>query len=139
MFYKRWIGLAIVALLVIGVVSAISGGGQRDAWMQGYMAGRLSTGSDGNAALAPYMLPGGPLGPQYGGFGRSGGLVIGLGFLALGFFLVSRRLHGARSGGGPDEWHEHIRREARRWHEGRRPPWEGQPRGADAGDEQRMV
>ena len=37
--------------------------------MQGYMAGRLSTGSDGGAALAPYLMPGGPLGPHYGGFG----------------------------------------------------------------------
>ena len=137
MIYKRWIVVALAALLVIGVVSAVSGAGQREAWMQGYMAGRLSTGTDGTAALAPYMMPGGPLGPHYGGFG--GGLFIGLGLLALGFFLVSRRLHGGRWNAGADEWHQRMREEARRWHERHQGPWNAGPGQAGPGDEQRMV
>ena len=130
MFYKRWIVIAVAALLVFGVVSAISGAGQREAWMQGYMAGRLSTGSDGGAALAPYLMPGSPLGPRYGGFGAGPGLFIGLAFLGLGAFLISRRLHDPRSGAAHDDWHAHMRQEARRWHQRHQGGWnaeEGAP------------
>jgi hypothetical protein len=140
MFHRRWIGLVVVALILIGIFSSISGAAQRDAWMQGYMAGRLSTSSDGGAALAPYMMQGGMFGPHYGGFGSGFGIFIGLAFLALGIFLVSRGRRWARSGGGQDDWHEHFRREARRWHEGHRSPWDEQRPGVGGpGDEQRMV
>lgn len=137
MFYKRWIVIAIAALLVFGGLSAMSGAGQREAWMQGYMAGRLSAGSDGDAALAPYLMPGGAFGPRYGGVGP--GLFFGLGFLALGLFLISRRLHSARWSGKPDEWHEHMRQEAERWRQRHHGPWSGAPGDPNAGNEQRMV
>ena len=93
MFGRRWIGLAVAALLIVVVFSAAGASAQRNAWTQGYMAGRLSAGTDGAAALAPYMMmPGSPLSPGYGGFGGgSGGLVIGLGLLALGFLIVIAR------------------------------------------------
>jgi hypothetical protein len=137
MFYKRWIVIAAAALLVIGLISAISGAGQREAWMEGYMAGRLSTGSDGGAALAPYMMPGSPFAPHYGGFGP--GLFIGLGFLALGLFLVSRRFHSGRFAGKSDEWHEHMRQEAEKWRQRHHGPWESGPGGPSTGDEQRII
>ncbi len=136
MFYKRWIVIGLAALLLFGLVSAISGAGQREAWMEGYIAGRLSTGSDGGAALAPYMMPGSPFGPHYGGFGFGPGLFLGLAFLALGVFLLSRRFHGGRWSEGAAEFHQHMREEARRWHEQHRGSWSGEP---SPDDEQRMV
>jgi hypothetical protein len=139
MFYKRWIVIALAALLVFGVVSAISGARQREAWMQGYMAGRLSTGSDDGAALAPYMMPGSPLGPRYGGYGAGPGLFLGLAFLAFGALLIGRRLYGGGSGRSQSDWHEQMRAEARRWHQRHHGPWDATPGQQDAGDEQRMI
>ena len=139
MFYKRWFVIVLAALLVIGVVSAISGAGQREAWMQGYMAGRMSTGSDGGADLTPYMLPGGPLGPRYGGFGPGPGLFIGLAFLALGAFLIGRRMYGTRPGDPHSDWHAHMRDEARRWHQRHHGRWDAESGRAAAGDEQQMI
>jgi hypothetical protein len=137
MFFKRWIVLALAVLLVIGVFSAISGAGQREAWMQGYMAGRLSTGTDGGAAIAPYMMYGGNFGPHFG-FGGIG-FFWGVGLLLLGFFLIGRRLHWRGHEGGPEDWHERMRAEAERWHERHQRRWEGRApeRGGDS--EQRMV
>ncbi len=139
MFGRRWIGLAVAALLVIVVISAANGSAQQNAWMQGYMAGRLSAGSDGGAAaLAPYMMPGGAFGPHFGG--AAPGLLLGLGFLALGFFALTRG-HGGRWQQHRREWHEQMRQrmgeEARRWHDEGRAPWERQPEG-DASGEQRV-
>jgi hypothetical protein len=137
MYGRRWIGFALAALLIVVVISAVSGSAQRDAWMQGYMAGRLSTGTDGAASLAPYMMPGSPLAPSYGGFGHGGGLFVGLGLLALGFFFVTRgfgRHRGWRR--GKAEWAERMHQEMRRWHEQNGDPWQPAP---GEGDEQRMV
>jgi hypothetical protein len=139
MFYKRWIVIGLAALLLFGVVSAIGGAGQREAWMEGYIAGRLSTGSDGGAALAPYMMPGGPFGPHYGGFGFGPGLFLGLGFLALGVFLLSRRFHGGRWNEGAADFHQHMREEARRWRQQHQGSWSGEPDQPGPGDEQRIV
>ena len=116
MFSKRWIGLALVALLLIGVISAVSGAGQRDAWMQGYLAGRLSTGEDDGSALTPYLMARGEFGSHYGGFGAGLNCLIGLGFLLFGLFFVSRTLHRV-FGSNSDEWRERMRAEADRWHE----------------------
>lgn len=141
MFHKRWIGLVVVALILFGIFSAIGAAGQREAWMQGYLAGSLSTGADGGAALAPYMMSRG-WGFNSGGFGHPFGVFFGLGILCLGLFFISRRLHHWRGrAGGPDEWHEHMRREAERWHERRQRRWEewrrDDPRQND--ESQRMV
>ncbi len=134
MFFKRWMVVALAILLAIGIFSAMSAAGQRDAWMQGYLAGRLSTGADGGAALAPYMMPGGAFGPRYGGFPF--GLLIWPGFLLLGLFLISRRLHYWKGqAGGPDEWHERMRQRAEQWHERH----QGRPREQDDDKEQRMI
>ncbi len=122
MFGRRWIGLAVAAVLVIVVISSVSGSAQQNAWMQGYMAGRLSAGSDAGAAgLMPYMMPGGAFGPHFGGVAP--GLLLGLGFLALGFFLIDRRFRMGRGPGGREAWHKHMREEAERWHRRHEGPW----------------
>jgi hypothetical protein len=114
---RRWIGFALAALLIIVVISTVGGQTRQNAWMQGYMAGRLSAGSDGGAALAPYMMPGGPFG-YGGGFGHGIGLFIGLGFLAFGFFALTRgRGHHQRWHARKEEWARRMEEEARRWHE----------------------
>lgn len=89
MFPRRFVVVAAIALLILGLIMA--GGAaaaQRQAWMQGYMLGRMSTGTDGANSLAPvlpYMVPGygGYAGPHFGGFG----LLLGIGalFLLFGF------------------------------------------------------
>ena len=119
MFGKRWIGFALAAALIIVVISTVGGGqAQQNAWMQGYMAGRLSAGSDGGAALAPYMMPGSPFMPGAGGFGHGIGLFIGLGLLALGFFALTRgRGHHGHWQARREEWARRMHEEARRWHE----------------------
>lgn len=134
MFTKRWIGFAFAILLVILVVSAIGGAGQRDAWMQGYMVGRLSTGADGGAAIAPYMMYGGNFGPHFG-FGGTG-VFWGIGLLLLGFFLISRRLHWNRREGGPDDWAGRMHAEADRWHERHQRRWEERTREGGSEGEQ---
>jgi hypothetical protein len=112
----RWLIVAAAVLLVLGLVFAGGAAAQRDAWMQGYMMGRLATGNDGgaNAALLPYMYPGYG-GPHFGGFGIF--LLLGLlflGFAAMRFFRFSAWREGGGPwghGGGPGHWH------------GRRSPW----------------
>jgi hypothetical protein len=129
MFGRRWIGLALVALLIIVVISTLGGHAQQNAWMQGYMAGRLSAGSDGAAALAPYMMPGGMFG-YGGGTGPGIGLFVGFGFLALGFFALTRgRGHHRHWQARREEWARRMHEEAHRWHE----------QAEKADDEQRAV
>jgi hypothetical protein len=108
--------------------------------MQGYMAGRLSTGTDGGAALAPYMMPGSSFMPGYGGFGQGFGLLIGLGLLMLGFFflLTRGRAHHRRWHEGKEEWAAHMHQEMRRWHEQRGGPWDSRPED-ESTSEQRTV
>jgi hypothetical protein len=105
----RWLIVGAAVLLVLGLVFAGGAAAQRDAWMQGYMMGRLATGNDGgaNAALLPYMYPGYG-GPHFGG----SGIFILLGLLFLGFVALRHlRFSAWREGGGPGHWH------------GRRSPW----------------
>lgn len=146
MFGRRWIGFALAALLVIVVISAVGGSAQRNAWMQGYMAGRLSAGTDGGAAaLTPYMMPGSPFMPGYGGFGHGIGLFIGLGILALGFFALTRgRGHHRHWQARKEAWAQHMQEEARRWHEQaaageRGAPWSPRTEDRPAGEEPQKV
>lgn len=114
---KALVGLLVLVLLVSGV-SAM----QRNAWTQGYMMGRLATGSDGGAVapVMPYGYPG-YAGPSFGGYG----LILGIGLLALLFLGVGRAfrhrawaMHGGPDGdprGGHDpQWQQHMA-EWRRW------------------------
>jgi hypothetical protein len=140
MFGRRWIGFALMALLVIVVISTLGGSAQQNAWMQGYMAGRLSAGTDGAVALAPYMIPGSPFMPRYGGFGHGIGLFIGLGFLALGVFALTRgRGHHRHWQARKQEWARHMQEEARRWHEESGGPGEARPEDRPGGDESQRV
>lgn len=87
MFGKRWIGLLVMVLIFVAVISAFGSAGQRTAWQQGYLAGRLSAGGEaGDAALAPYLYGPGAFGPHYGGFPF--GWLFLLGLLAFAFAMT---------------------------------------------------
>lgn len=140
-------GLLVIALLAGGVSAA-----QRNAWTQGYMMGRLATGSDGGvvAPVMPYGYAGYP-GTHSGGFG----LIFGLGLLALLFLGVGRTfrhrawaMHGgpnsAPCGAQDQAWQQH-KAEWQRWaqemhaeHRARRgrhgPPWCWDQEGQSAGE-----
>jgi hypothetical protein len=136
MYGRRLIGLAFVALLVIVVISTLGGAARQNAWMQGYMAGQLAAGSDGGAALAPYMVPGSPFTPGYGGGGISVGLFVGLGFLALGFAFLARGRGHRHWQMRKEEWERRMHEEAQRWHQQAGRPWEPD---ADANEGSRTV
>ena len=129
MFRGRFLGLVLAALLVFGLLIGGASAIQRDAWTQGYMMGRLSTGTDGGSAvpMMPYAYPG-----IYGGAGHFGGglgLIFGIGLLFL-LVLVVGRLFGPRAwamhgGRGCPPW-PYLEGQAdgspsRHWHRG---PWE---------------
>ena len=65
MFPRRFLVVALVALLALGLFTAINSTLQRDAWLQGYTLGRLSAGTQGGnvAPLPPSFNPGYPDGP----------------------------------------------------------------------------
>ncbi|MFN8484534.1 MAG: hypothetical protein U0768_15960 [Anaerolineae bacterium] len=126
MFPRRFIGMAIGALLLFGLLFVVAPNMQRDAWMQGYLMGQLAGGKDAGAAalLAPYMMHSG--GPGFGGgFGFL--LLIPLGFLffvGVGKFMRYRAWQHGYGHGGPGGWHRHGP-----------PPW-AQGQGAPQGQAQ---
>lgn len=117
---QRIFGIAVVAVIALGILLAVGGGMQRDAWMEGYTIGRLTAAAGVDGALAPaapympYAYP--QRGPGFGGF-----FFLLLGGAAL-FFIFTRFLHMARwrawamQGGAPGAQGE--------WHGGP-PPWMG--------------
>jgi hypothetical protein len=127
MYGKRFLMKALVGLLVIALLIGGASSLQRNAWMQGYMMGQLSAGSDGKAVI-PYMA----YGTQgYGGPGLGGGLAIlfGIGLLALLFVGFGRTFLGRRwatpdgtQGADEQSWQRmaqaHAERAARRWGHG---------------------
>ena len=131
MFQRRFMFVALVGLIVLVLLFGAVSAGQRDAWTQGYMMGRLSAGTDGAnsaAPLLPYMY-GGQFGlhPFFGGFG----LLLLIGGLFL-FFGVARcfrfhawGMHGGPWAHGPEGQAPSDQQQARGW--GRRgygpPPW----------------
>jgi hypothetical protein len=129
MYGKRFLMKALVGLLVIALLIGGASSLQRNAWMQGYLMGQLSSGSGSNGSAAlPYMA----YGLQgYGGPGVGGGLTIllGLGLLALlfvgfGRFFLGRRWATPDGTQGADEqsWQRmaqaHAERAARHWRHG---------------------
>lgn len=142
MFPRRFMGIVIAGLIALGVFMSVSANAQRDAWMQGYLLGRVSGG--GSDAAASTLLPliyGGHLGGSpFGGFGPF--LFIGLAALAV--FGVSRAMRAAawRHHGGawgqpgqlPPWWSQEQqtppsddapRTQTPPW--GHRPPWWSEP------------
>jgi len=123
MFHKRFLAVAVVALIVLGLLFAAGSAIQRSAWSQGYMMGRLAAGGE-DGAVAPYAL----YGPGYPG-GRS---MCGLGpILTVGTLLVLLAVVGKffrfrawRKADGPEgerwarHWAEHWRR-----HHDHSSPW----------------
>ncbi len=83
----RFLLAGVLALVVLGLIFGAVSNGQRDAWTQGYLVGRL-TAVEGADALAPALLPqvyGYPQqGPGFGGFLL---LLLGIGAVA---FVASR-------------------------------------------------
>lgn len=107
---QRILGIAVAAALVLGLIFAVGGSMQHNAWMEGYTIGRLTAAAGVNGALAPaapylpHAFP--PRGPGFGGI-----LFLLLGGAAF-FFIVSRMLHMARwrawaMQGGAPPWMGH--------------------------------
>ncbi len=114
MFPRRLVIGVVVGLLVLGLLMTGISSMQRDAWMQGYLLGRLSTGSDGGTTgqLLPYLYPGYG-GPHFGGFGF-------IFFLGLLFLLFVGLRHFFRY----QAWHQQGGPEGGPWgRRGHRPPW----------------
>ena len=122
MFPRRFLGIAIGLLLIVGLLFVVPSM-QRDAWMQGYLMGQLASGKDAGstALLAPNMMHG--YGPGFGGPGFF--LLIPLGilfFIGLGKFMRHRAWQHGYGQGGPGGWHHHGP-----------PPWaQGQPQQGQA-------
>lgn len=86
----RFVIAGVMALVVLALIFGAVSNGQRDAWTQGYLVGRLTAVEGGDGALAtagllPYAAYGFPQrGPGFGGF-----LFLLLGAGAV-FFIGSR-------------------------------------------------
>jgi hypothetical protein len=128
MFHRRFLLIAVAGLIVLGLLIGAQGAAQRDAWMQGYMMGRLSDGSAAGSAgaLLPYAYQGGSFGPSH--FGGGFGVLFGIGLLILGLAFAGRCMHARMWGmhGGP--WQEHAEGHGEGGHDeharyGHRPPF----------------
>jgi len=112
MSQRRFVGAAVVGLIVIVLLIAGASAFRRSAWEQGYMMGRLSGGEEGAVMpYAPYSYPG-----RHSGFSSA---LCGLPFLGIGLFFMFLLMMGKafrfhawkRVGGPPDErWEKHWRR-----------------------------
>jgi hypothetical protein len=149
MFHRRPLFGLIVLLVIFGLILAGGAAAQRNAWMQGYMMGRLSSGTDGAGAntLPPFAYGGGYGwgygGPHFGGF-LGFLVVVGILFLVFGGMRRFHMMHGpwrqgmwqqgadqpddperqqAAQAGGPEggPWGGPWARHGR----GHRPPWWG--------------
>jgi len=109
-FWRIGLGLLI---LVIGL-AAIGGAIQRNAWMQGYMAGQFSAGGEGQA-VSPYMPYGYPGGHSIWPWVLGIGLIVAL--VMAGKFM---RFHAWKKTDGkpPADWAKHWRH-----YHGHIPPW----------------
>jgi hypothetical protein len=124
---KRFLVPALAGLLVIVLLFSGVSAMQRNAWSQGYMLGRLSTGADAGA-VAPLMPYGYSSGHSFGG---GFGLVIGIGLLLLllgagrAFHGRPWAMHGGPHGMDAEAWQRmaqaHAERHARHGRHG--PPW----------------
>lgn len=105
---RRFLIGGVVALLVLfGIFGAVNSSAKQDAYMQGYLMGRLSASGEGaTGPVAPFMVPGygypgGFGGPRFGG--NPFGFIFPLLFFGLVLFGLSRlfRFAAWRRWGGP--------------------------------------
>ena len=98
---ERIVLIALAVLAIGALLFAGAAAGQRSAWMEGYMMGRLSAGggaeaAGAGAAAAAAMLPYAPYGVGFAHHGPGfGGVLLVLGAVAFGLFLC-RFAHRAR-------------------------------------------
>ncbi len=122
MFPRRFVGVIVAGLIALGVFMMVNANAQRDAWMQGYLLGRVSGG--GSDAAASTLLP-----LVYGGYlghGGPGGFApfLFIGLAALAFFGVTRAMRAAA-------WRHH----GGGWGQpGQLPPWWNQEQAPPPGD-----
>ncbi len=111
MFPRRFMGVVVAGFIALGVFMMVNANAQRDAWMQGYLLGRVSGG--GSDAAASTLLP-----LVYGGYlgqGGPGGFApfLFIGLAALAIFGVSRAMRA-------QAWRHH----GGAWGQpGQLPPW----------------
>lgn len=102
MFRGRFVMVALVAVLLVGLVLAGVSGAQRSAWFEGYMMGQLvAAGSDGAVSPAAYL----PYVYGHRGFGFGGFLFLLVGGGVL--FLIFSRLAMGRHRGWAMEHGQH--------------------------------
>ncbi|MCI0393672.1 MAG: hypothetical protein L0332_05415 [Chloroflexi bacterium] len=125
MFGKRILGVALLAFLVVALLSAAGASSYRTGWSQGYFAGQQSAGREEQAAPAVPSQPyeygrpwGHGWGPDWGfaPFWLVGGFFKCLLFL-LFLGLLGRLFFWGRWGWGRGHGHPH-------WH-GPKGPWSG--------------
>lgn len=107
---KRFAVPAIIGLVLVGIVGSMA---YQSGWSQGFTLGLLTSGREGAAAVAPYMMHGGHM---YGGhFGFFGGILrFFFALLFIGFIFKAVRClfwrmggHGGHHGGwGNRGWGE---------------------------------
>jgi len=120
--HKRFLMVALAALIVVGLLIAGGSAIQRSAWSQGYMMGRLSaSGDDGGVVpYAPYGYPGRHVGPSSFLCGVGPLFTVGLLFLLLVGAGKIFHFRAWKEAGGPlgEGWAKH-------WHQrhGHMPPW----------------
>ena len=121
----RLILAGVLALVVLALIFGAVSNGQRDAWTQGYLVGRL-TAVEGDGALAtagllPYAAYGMP--PQGPGFGGFIFLLLGVGAV---FFIGSRFARTA-------QWHAWAAQQGAMPEGQPAAPWGGLPMGWGCG------
>jgi len=129
MYRRGFWGVALLAVLVIGLLFGVGSAIYRDGWSQGYLMGQLAAqGSDGAQLYGYPVMP-------YGQHSALGGLGLLLA-IGLAFFLIVAVgkpffFHHWRTAGGPwtRGWKDVSKEEreawVKRWHQHGRhmPPW----------------
>lgn len=120
MYHRRFLGVALTVLIVIGLLIAGGSAIQRGAWTEGYMIGRLSAGGD-DGTVIPYAPYGFGYPTRHFGFAPflcTAGLFVLLLVMAGKFF----RFWAWKQAGGPEgeEWTKHW---AKHWRGHHGPPW----------------
>ena len=113
MFRQGILWRFLLALVILGVLTAGGSALFRAGWTQGYQAAALEANANGSGGTAPALPYGGyfpyRFGPGYGPFFAPFGLFFGFGFFLVVFFLIGGifRLGGWRRWGGyygPGDW-----------------------------------
>jgi hypothetical protein len=127
MFFRRFVGLALVFVLLLGLFGLVGSSLYRSGWSEGFVAGQVTAGGeDGAVPVAPgyghYAGPGVGFSPF---FGFAGGflkflfifLLFGFFFKMIGFWFWRKRGHAGK------HWRWGHGHHGHRGRYGGAPPW----------------